>query len=524
MIFKNSMIKKVFYVVAAVCVSFIILGAVVNAAQGKKIFAQSTESVLSQGIDNEQAIGDTTALSFEVPEEAASENLTSQQPKNSNAVILETISSFKPHISLGGVARALLGLVVVLFIAWLCSTNRKAIKWKFVLSALLFQVIIAVCILYIPFVSKLFEWLGKIFVYINLSAAAGTSFLFGNLFNNDSIGYVFAFSILPTIIFFSAISSLLFHWGIIQFVVKWLGKFFSKIMGLTGVESLSLAGNIFMGQTEAPLIVKSYLPRVKDSELFMVMVGGMATMAGGVLAAYIAMLGGGDPVLQVAFAKHLLAASVMAAPASVVIGKIVVPSDEGKVEDVVLEKRKKDANVLDVIANGAIEGMKLAVNVAAMLLVFIALIALVNFIFAKIGAWTDLNEMIAANTPYKCLSLEFIVGYAFSPIMWLIGVPGPDVLELGQLLGIKTIVNEFVGYDALKNMLAAGSLQPKSIIMAVYILCGFANFSSIGIQIGGIGSLAPNKRPLLAKFGIRALLTAASTALLSAIMVGMLLG
>ncbi|MDR2084959.1 MAG: Na+ dependent nucleoside transporter [Bacteroidales bacterium] len=513
-ILKKPFLKKLSYVIAAICVLAVFIGMFTN-SENANIFAQQSHGVLG--------------VSAEISDEADTTKVMVVKPADdsiqvdSNNKLYDTISSLKPNITFKGVLRAILGIVVILFICWLLSRDRKAIKWKYIFSALAFQIIIAICILYVPFVATIFEFFGKIFVYVNRSAAEGMKFLMGGLMG-ESIGYVFAFNVLPTIVFFSAITSLLFHWGIIQVVVKWLGWFFSKIMGLTGVESLSLAGNIFLGQTEAPLIVKHYLPNAKDAEIFMVMVGGMATMSGGILASYIALLGGNDPVLQVAFAKHLLAASVMAAPAAVVIGRIIFPANTDPSEVVKIEKEEKKTNTLDVIAGGAIEGMKLAVNVATMLLVFIALIAFINFTFGKIGDWTTLNTWIGANTPYQKFSLEFLLGYALSPLMWLIGVPSGDVLELAQLLGIKTIVNEFVGYGALQGMIASGSLSVKGTVMAIYLLCGFANFSSIGIQIGGIGSLAPNKRYVLAKFGMLALFTAAVTALLSSIIMGMLLG
>ena len=513
-IFKNPWFKKLSYAIAALCVCVVMIGMFTN-SDGAKIFAQQSQDVLGISAETPAPV-DTSSVAILQP---ANENLV----VDANYQLHETISSLKPSISFMGVLRALLGIVAILFICWLCSTNRKAIRWKFIFSALALQIVIAVCILYVPFVAKFFEFFGKIFVYVNYSAAAGTKFLLGGLMG-EGVGYVFVFNVLPTIIFFSAITSLLFHWGVIQVVVKWLGLFFSKLMGLTGVESLSLAGNIFLGQTEAPLIIKHYLPNAKDSEIFIVMVGGMATMSGGILASYIAMLGGNDPALQVAFAKHLLTASVMAAPAAVVIGRIIFPSQADSIEPIKLEKESKKTNTLDVLANGAIEGMKLAVNVATMLLVFIALIAFINFAFAKIGDWTTLNSWIAAHTSYSKFSLEFLLGYLLSPLMWLIGVPSQDVFELAQLLGIKTIVNEFVGYGTLKEMIATGSLSVKGTIMAVYLLCGFANFSSVGIQIGGIGSLAPNKRYVIAKYGILALFTAATTALLSAVIMGMLLG
>jgi CNT family concentrative nucleoside transporter len=337
----------------------------------------------------------------------------------------------------------------------------------------------------------------------------------------------FAFSILPTIIFFSAFSSLLFYLGVIQIFVKGFGYVLSRVLGLSGPESLSVAGNIFLGQTESPLLIKPYLERMNNSEILLVMAGGMATLAGGVLAAYISFLGGADPVQQLIFAKHLLTASIMAAPGVVVISKILVPQTEEINRKIEVSQSEVGKNALDAISNGTGDGLRLAVNVGAMLLVFIAFIAFANYLFVKIGSWTHLNDLILESTggKYDELSLEFILGYALSPLMWLIGVAGEDITLVGALLGKKLILTEFVAYIDLADLKAEGLFsQTKSIVMSVYMLCGFANFASIGIQIGGIGALAPGKRVLLAQYGMRALLAGTLASLLSATIIGILLG
>jgi CNT family concentrative nucleoside transporter len=310
-------------------------------------------------------------------------------------------------------------------------------------------------------------------------------------------------------------------------VVYGLAWVFTKALKISGAEALSVAGNIFLGQTESPLMIKAYLDKMSKSEILLVMSGGMATMAGGVLAAYIAMLGGNDPVLRLEFAKHLLAASVMAAPAAIIFSKMLVPPGEAINQQIEVSKDKIGSNVLDAITNGTTEGVKLAVNVAGMLLTFLAFIAMFNFIFGKIGEWTTLNQLIAEGTGgrYDGLSLQFILGYTFAPLMWLIGVAGEDIIMLGRLLGEKLILTEFVGYISLAELKASGVLSnPKSIIMATYILCGFANFSSIGIQIGGIGALAPKRRVLLSQYGMRALLAGTLASLMSATIIGMIMG
>ena len=423
--------------------------------------------------------------------------------------------------------RGLLGMFVLIVIAWIFSTNRNAIAWRVVFLGLVTQILLAVGILYVPFIRVAFEFVGKIFVKILDFTGAGSEFLFGPLVDPTKFGSIFAFQILPTIIFFSALTSLLFYWGVIQIIVYGLAWVMTRILRLSGAESLSVAGNIFLGQTESPLMIKEYIPFMNKSEILLVMIGGMATLAGGVLAAYIGFLGGADPAQRLIFAKHLLAASVMAAPGAVVVSKILVPQTEKINTDIEITKEKVGSNVLDAISNGTIQGLKLAANVAAMLLVFLAFIAMINFILMKIGQWTDLNEWVEkiTNARYHDLSLQFLLGYLLSPLMWLIGVARQDITLVGQLLGEKIIMTEFIGYISLANLKEASAFfSPKSIIMATYMLCGFANFASIGIQIGGIGSLAPNKRSLLAKFGMRALLGGTLASLLSATIIGMILG
>ena len=424
--------------------------------------------------------------------------------------------------------RGALGMLSLLFIAFLLSKNRKAINWKTVVFGLLAQLILAIGVLKIPFVQSAFEFVGNIFVKILDFTAAGSEFLLGDLMNTETYGYIFIFQILPTIIFFSALTSILFYLGIIQVVVKGLAWVLSKLLGISGAESLSVAGNIFLGQTEAPLMIKAYLERMTRSEILLVMIGGMATVAGGVLAAYIGFLGGDDPVARLAFAKHLLAASVMAAPGAIVISKILYPQQEKVNTNAEVSSEKIGSNLLDAIANGTTEGLKLAANVAAMLLVFVALIAFVNYGFEKIGGLTGLNSLVAEQTPYEKFSLEAILGTVFAPLMWLIGVAKEDVMLMGQLLGIKLVASEFVGYIQLAELKNTANLLSfnfeKSVIMATYMLCGFANFASIGIQIGGIGSLAPGQRKTLSEFGIRALIGGTLASLMSATIAGMIIG
>ncbi len=420
-------------------------------------------------------------------------------------------------------------MFVLIGLAWLLSSNRKAISWKVVGIGLSIQLLLAIGVLQVPFVQAFFEFVGKIFVKILEFTNAGTEFLFASFITGQiEMPLInFAITILPTIIFFSALTSVLFYLGIIQKVVFALAWVMTKLLKLSGAESLSVAGNIFLGQTESPLMIKAYLEKMTKSEILLVMAGGMATLAGGVLAVYIKVLGGGDPVQELIYAKHLLAASIMAAPGVIVISKILVPQTEKIDTETYVPKDKIGKNILDAISNGTTQGLKLAVNVAAMLLVFIAFIAFINYLFFQIGSLTNLNTSIEhiTNGQYNDLSLQFILGYTFAPLMWLIGVASEDITLVGRILGEKIIMTEFIGYISLAEMKEAGAFTyEKSIIMGTYMLCGFANFASIGIQIGGIGSLAPGKRVLLSQYGFKALLAGTLASLLSATIVGMILG
>jgi CNT family concentrative nucleoside transporter len=435
-----------------------------------------------------------------------------------------------PNAGLGlqSVLRGLLGLFVLLAIAIACSADRKNIAWKTVGIGLLIQLMLAIGILRVGWIQSIFEAMGKLFVSILDFTNAGSIFLFGDLMNVDSYGFIFVFQILPTIVFFAALTSLLFYLGVIQVVVKFLALALTKVLKISGAESLSVIGNIFLGQTEAPLMIKAYLERMNKSEVLLVMIGGMATVAGGVLAAYIGFLGGNDPEMRLEFAKHLLAASVMAAPGAIVIAKILYPQTEPINNEVSVSLDNIGSNALDAISNGTVEGIKLAATIGGMLLVFVALIAMCNGILGWAGDWTTLNDWFAANTIYEGFSLEAILGLIFAPLMWIMGVPTPDIMPMGQLLGIKLAASEFVGYiqlAELKDPVNIIHLQyQKSIIMATYMLCGFANFASIGIQIGGIGSLAPGQRKVLSRFGVRALIGGTLASLISAVIAGAIIG
>ncbi len=426
-------------------------------------------------------------------------------------------------ISIQSVGRGLLGLVVILILAWLFSSDRKAIQWKVVGVGIGAQLLLALAILKVSFVQSFFEFFGKIFVKILDFTRDGSVFLFGDMLKVDSFGFIFAFQVLPTIIFFSALTSVLFYFGIIQKVVYGLAWVFTKMLNISGAESLSIAGNVFLGQTEAPLLIKEYLPKMNKSEILLVMIGGMATVAGGVLSAYISFLGGDDPAARLEFAKHLLAASIMAAPGAIIISKILMPQTEEINSNIEVSSQQVGSNFLDALSNGTTEGLKLAVNVGAMLLVFFAFIAMISFIFIKIGDLTHINSWVQEVTEgkYSSLSLEAILGYTFAPLMWLIGVAQEDIALVGQLLGEKIIASEFVGYTSLASLKEAGAFaEKKSIIMATYMLCGFANFASIGIQIGGIGSLAPSKREMLSRYGVKALIGGTLASLVSATIIG----
>lgn len=425
------------------------------------------------------------------------------------------------------IVRGFVGILVLIGLAYVSSTNRKAIDWKLVAKGLLIQLVFALLVLKVEFVALGFEFVSKAFVTVIDFTHEGTEFLFASFItgNIESSLINFAIKVLPTVIFFSALSSLMYYWGILQKVVFALAWFMKKAMGLSGAESLSAAGNIFLGQTESPFLVKPYIGNMTKSEIMCLMTGGMATIAGGVLAAYIGFLGGSDEVQKIFFAKHLLAASVMSAPAAIVVAKIIVPETKRVNDSMEISKEKIGTNALEAISNGTTDGIKLAVNVGAMLLVFTALMALGNAILGDvIGHYTGINSVIAANTPFDGLSFQMLLGYIGAPIAWLVGVPSEDIVLVGQLLGEKTILNEFYAYKTLGEMKGASVFSyERSVILATYILCGFANFASIGIQIGGIGVLAPNKKAILSQLGVRALIGGTLACLFTAAIVGILL-
>ena len=431
-------------------------------------------------------------------------------------------------LSLTSLFRGVIGMGTLLLIAVLFSADRKQISWKTVGVGLMIQIIIAIGVLKIGFIKAIFEILGNFFTKILEYTGAGTKMLLGEFGNVETYGFIFVFQALPVIIFFSALTSILYYFGIVQKIVGLLAWGLTKIFKISGAESLSVAGNIFLGQTEAPLLIKGYLEKMNRSEIFLLMVGGMATVAGSVLGAYIVFLGGDDPVQRLEFAKSLLAASVMAAPGAVVISKIIYPQTEEISTDVKVSNDKIGENFLSAISIGTGEGIKMAVNVAAMLLVFIALIALVNNIFSGVGDLLNLNVWLANNTIYDTFSIEFVLGYLFAPLMWLIGVAQQDMTLMGQLLGIKLVASEFVGYTQLVDLKNSASnlhfTYQKSVVMATYMLCGFANFASIGIQVGGIGIIAPKTRKLLTELGFKAMIAGSLVSLMSATIAGIILG
>ena len=442
-----------------------------------------------------------------------------------NAIISKTIMEI-----ITSVGRGILGLFVLLGACYLLSTNRKAISWKLVIMGTALQFILALLILKIPFVSTMFDWLASMFEKTLRFAQTGAEFLFSGLVSDTStFGYIFAFQVLPTIVFFSALSSMLYYFGILQKIVYGMAWIMAKTMGLSGPESLAAAANIFIGQTEAPLVVKPYLAAMTRSEIMCLMCGGMATIAGGVFAAYIGFLGGEDPVMRLYFAKHLLTASIISAPAAIVAAKMLVPEEIDKTIDQQMKMEKTDAtNVLDAIATGTTDGLKLAVNVGVMLLVFTALVALANQMLMKfVGSWTGLNEYVVSSTGGRFAGFDFtyVLGMLFSPIAWILGTPAADVLTVGQLLGQKTVLNEFIAYKELNDIRAANiPIDPKSVLIATYALCGFSNFASIGIQIGGISAIAPGQRKNLTELGIKALIGGTIACFLTAVIAGMLFG
>ena len=423
--------------------------------------------------------------------------------------------------------RGLLGLLVLLGIAWVFSSNRKKINWKLVITGVILQITFGVLISKVPFVKEIFLSISEVFVIFLSYAGNGAEFLFGNLVDVSSFGFIFAFQVLPTVIFFSTVTAGLYYLGVLQKIVFGIAWVMSRTMKLSGAESLSVAGNIFLGQTEAPLLVKPFIMNMTRSELMTLMTGGMATIAGGVLAGYVTFLGGDDPVEQVKYASYLLSASIMNAPAAVVISKILIPETKPEEIDSSLKVNtdKLGVNLVDALSNGAADGLKLALNIGGMLLAFIAIIYAINgFLVGFIGDFTGLNAWIQQSTDgqFEGFSLEYILGQVFRVLAFVMGIDWVDSLQVGSLLGQKTVINEFIAYNSLAEMKANGELSAKSVVIATYALCGFSNFSSIAIQIGGIGGMAPNKQGELSKLGFTALLAASIACMMTATVAGMM--
>jgi len=423
--------------------------------------------------------------------------------------------------------RGTLGILSMLLFAYLLSNNKKAIRWRLVPIGVLLQIVVAVLVLKVGFVRRGFEFISGFFIELMNFTREGSVFLFGSLIENtDSFGYIFAFQVLPTIVFFSAFTSVLYYLNILQYIVYGFAWVMNRTMRLSGAECLAAAANIFIGQTEAPLVVKPYLEKMTRSEILALMTGGMATIAGAVLVAYVGMLGENDPGKMLFFTTHLLVASIISAPAALLVAKMMVPETEAVNQDLLIPRHRMGSNLLDAITLGTTQGIKLAVNVAAMLLVFIALIALVNYIVHNwIGPVGNLNQRVAAwsGGHYDGLCLEFLLGVLMAPVAWLLGVPGGDLMTVGQLLGEKTILNEFYAYANFARLKHEGILEdPRSILITTYALCGFANFSSIGIQIGGISAIAPGQRTTLAVMGLKSMIGGTIACFLTACIAGML--
>ncbi|MDR1408233.1 MAG: Na+ dependent nucleoside transporter [Tannerella sp.] len=424
--------------------------------------------------------------------------------------------------------RGLLGMIAVLGIAWLFSTDRKRIDWRLVASGLFLQIIMALAILYVPFIGVFFEYAGKLFIRLIGFTQEGVAFLIGPYASREH-GVVFLIHSLTSLIFFSALVSLFYYWGIIQRIVSAFSWLLRRLLrGISGAEGLVVAGNVFLGMTESPLMIKNYIPKMNRPELFLVMVSGMGTIAGTVMGAYIGMLGGSDPVAQVFFAKHLLSASVMAAPAAIVLARMIYPQT-GRVDSHAATTMKSEhKNAIEALASGTSMGIKLMVNVAAMLLVFIALVALVNYVFeGLVGRYTGLNGWVANVTGGKSegFTVQFILGVLLAPLMWVAGVPTDDMVTVGSLLGQKTVLNEFVAYFQMQEWKNAGIfIYEKSVVMSTYLLCGFANVASIGMLVGGLSIMAPEKRSMIAGLGFKSMIAGALVSILSAVVIGMIAG
>jgi CNT family concentrative nucleoside transporter len=419
--------------------------------------------------------------------------------------------------ALSSIGFGLFGLAVLISIAIGFSAKRSSIDWKLVVSGIALQMMFAVLVILVPGGREVFEWLSSVFVRIISFAMDGSAFIFGSLADPSNLGFIFAFQVLPTIIFFASLMGVLYHIGFMQKVVAGMAWVMLKVLRISGAESLSVAANVFVGQTEAPLVVRPYISRMTESELFTMMVGGMATIAGGVLAAYITMLGGADEAARLFYAKHLLSASIMAAPATIVIAKILKPEVEESLTkgEVKLHVEKTATNVIEAAANGAADGWRLALNVGAMLLAFIALIAMIDYPLNWIGEISGFESATG-----RSLSLSTMLGFLLSPLAWVIGVPWQDAVTVGGLIGEKVVTNEFVAYAHLKEI--QDTLSPKALLISTYALCGFANFSSIAIQIGGIGGIAPDRKSDLARLGLKAVLGGTLATMMTATIAGVL--
>lgn len=433
--------------------------------------------------------------------------------------------------------RGLLGIIVLLGVGYLVSTNRKGIDWRLVGIGITLQIIFGLLITQVDFVAKIFETVSYAFVTFLDFARDGAIFLFADLAKNSivdpesnhKLGFIFAFQVLPTVIFFSAVSSGLYYLGILQKIVFAIAWVMARTMRLSGAESMSAAGNIFLGQTEAPLLVRPFIPKMTRSELMCLMTGGMATMAGAVLAAYVSLLGGDDPMEKAKFAAYLLSASIMNAPAAIVLAKMIIPESNPESIDSSLKVNKESigVNFIDALSNGTTVGLKLAANIGAMLLAFIAIIfALNGFLVGVVGEYTGLNEYVISSTngQFDGFSLQYILGQVFRIFAFIMGVEWSEALRVGSLLGQKTVINEFIAYENLSVMIDPAQtenvLSGKSLIIATYVLCGFSNFSSIAIQIGGIGGMAPEQQGTLSKLGMKALLAATLACMLTGTIAG----
>ena len=429
--------------------------------------------------------------------------------------------------------QAIAGFSVFIFIAYLFSSHKGRIDWKLVVSGLLLQFFLCLILTKVPFFVDMFMFLSKCFVKLLDFSVHGAQFLFGDLAKNNeayknvkhNLGFIFAFQVLPPIVFFSTLTSGLYYLGVLQKIVYGMAWIMSKTMRISGAESLSASANIFLGQTESPLLVKPFIPNMTKSEMLCVMTCGMATIAGGVMAAYISFLGGDTEIGRTTFAAHLLMASIINTPAGIVFSKIILPQTEPTEQKLTLSKEKFGSNLIEALSNGATDGVKLAVSVGGMLLAFIAVIALVNYLFVKTGYWIGVNDWITESTNHRYLglSMEYILGIICMPIAWLMGVPWSEAMQVGSLLGQKTVINEFVSYVNLADMKNAGTLSNKSIIISTFALCSFANFSSIAIQIGGISIMAPGKQGMISELGFRALLAASLACCSSGILAGLII-